>query len=212
MEKFDIISNNCVGARYYEKEGYFPNPFMWNSIKLKDFIYLIKNFDKINLLNIKSFFTSYEIHKDKKNDKCSTILLDDIIKIYYLHHHYDEKHLSKKVFRNEKSEINFKKQKFDFVEYDISGSDILDYLENCWYRRLKRFNKENKKIFVYWDSPDYNNDDIKKLFELNGDFIIIVISEEDYSEFTDNSHFYIKKIQNNTITMANILKSFLKNL
>ena len=38
MENFNIISNNCVGARYYEKKSFFPNPFMWNSTKLNDSI------------------------------------------------------------------------------------------------------------------------------------------------------------------------------
>lgn len=130
MENFNIISNNCVGARYYEKKSFFPNPFMWNSIKLKDFIFLIENFDNINLSNIKSYFTSNEIHKDKKNDKCSTILLDDCIKLYYIHHHYEESHSSKKVFRDDKSETNYKNKKFKSVEYDVSGYDILIILKN----------------------------------------------------------------------------------
>jgi hypothetical protein len=211
MENFNIISNNCVGARYYEKKSFFPNPFMWNSIKLKDFIFLIENFDNINLSNIKSYFTSNEIHKDKENDKCSTILLDGCVKLYYIHHHYEKSHSSKKVFRNNKSKKNYKNKKFESVEYDVSGYDILDYLEKCWFRRLSRFDRKKKKIFVYWDSDEYTNDDVKKLFEMKGDFIIIVLSKNDYSNLADDSHIYLHMDFNNTIYMAGVLDKFLIN-
>ena len=54
---------------------------------------------------LSSFAPGHEIVKDKNNDKCSTFLLDNRVKIYYLHHHYDSAHKSEKVFRNEKSKI-----------------------------------------------------------------------------------------------------------
>lgn len=211
-DSFNVISNNCVGSRFYERVGVFPNPFMWNSIKLKDFLYLIENFEKINLLNIKSFFTNGEITKDKNNDRCSTILLDDKVKIYYLHHHFDESHLTEKVFRNEKSKKNFENGILDRVEYDMTGCDILKYLEKCWFKRLNRMNNKLKKVFVYWDSQEYTNDDIEKLFKLNGDFIIVVISEKNFSKYTDKSHFYIEKKCSNTIKMAEVLSNFLSNI
>ena len=141
---FNIISNNCVAGRYYELcKQQFPNQFMWNLIKLSDFIKIIKNYDNIDFNNIQLLFTNNEMHKDHSNDKCSTIILNDInTKVYFIHHHYCEDHKSKKVNR-----INCN------VEYEITGYDILTYIKNKWITRLRRNIKNNiKPIFVYCDT------------------------------------------------------------
>jgi len=213
MENFNLISNNCVGARYYERKNGFTNPFMWNSIKYEDFIYLIKNFDKINFKNIKSKFTNNEIYREKDIENVPCIVLDNKINIYYIHHFYNKEHPTKKIFRNKKSEENFNNGILNKVEYDMSGNDILKYLENCWNKRLKKTNFNNKNIFVYWDSQDYTRDnDISELFKLKGNFKIIVISEKDYSNLQDKNHIYLKTYARNTITMGKVLDVFLDML
>lgn len=213
MENFNLISNNCVGGRYYERKNGFTNPFIWNSIKYKDFVYLIKHFDKINFKNIKSGFAKNEIYREKNTENIPYLLLDNKIKIYYIHHYFNEEHLSKKVFRNKKSEDNFNKGILNKVEYDIAGNDILEYLEKCWFKRLNKMNFSNKNIFVYWDGPDYTeNNNISELFKLKGNYKIIVISDNDYSNLQDKNHIFLKKYSSNTITMAKIIDLFLNLL
>ena len=213
MMKYSIISNNCVGARSYEWENEpFDNPFIWNCIKLKSFIYLIKNFDTINLDNIKTMFTSGEIYNPKSPNNCVTILVDNTIKLYFIHHHYNQNHPSKKVFRNKESEENYNNKLFESVEYDIEGNDILTYMEKSYNRRLYRMKQSNKpKVFVYWDSPTYNNDDIKKLFSLNTNSHIIVISDTDYSELEDSMHHWLKKNNMNSKFMGKLLNKYIED-
>lgn len=219
MEKTkNIISNNCVGARYYENMGAcFENPFMWVSIKLKDFIYLIENFDTIDFFNVNSYLTMGEFYKDDVSflncdSRCCTSLIDNNIKIYYIHHHYTKYHKTKKVFRNKISEENFKKGITNNVEYDMVGCDILQYLDDKWFERLKRMKKSNKKpIFVYWDSPSYTNDDITKLFSLKTKYTIIVLSEKDYSKLENENCRYLQLTCKNTKKMAEQLTSYIKN-
>ena len=50
----NLIANNCVGARIYERSCVqFNNPFTWCVIKFNDYINLIKNFNNIDFYNIK---------------------------------------------------------------------------------------------------------------------------------------------------------------
>ena len=49
----NIICNNCVGARLYEvTKQQFPNPFMWMSIDIDDYI----KFNKASLEDIQKMF------------------------------------------------------------------------------------------------------------------------------------------------------------
>ena len=50
----NLIANNCVGARLYEvTEQQFPNPFMWMTIPIDNYIDLMENYDSIDLNNPK---------------------------------------------------------------------------------------------------------------------------------------------------------------
>ena len=41
--QYNIISSNCIGGWYYRLKGLpFQNPFIWDTMKISDFIILIK--------------------------------------------------------------------------------------------------------------------------------------------------------------------------
>lgn len=69
----NIICNNCVGARIYErkKEEYL-NPFMWCLIPSTDFITLINEYDLINFENV--VFNE------------NTAIIDNKINVVYVHY------------------------------------------------------------------------------------------------------------------------------
>lgn len=198
---YNIISNNCISARYYQNNKIqFQNPFMWNLIKLTDFIFLIKNFNTINFKNIKLYFSNNEVAKDHDSDKCATILLDNYIHIYFIHHHYTELHKCEKTIR------------ITGHDYEIIGNDILEYLKNKWLNRLIRL-KRNNIIFVYYDTPSLTNTNINELFNIKSQFKIILISNTNYEEkcLKTNNIFYIKPKSTDTNILAEQVKQFIKN-
>ena len=196
----NIISNNCIGARYYQNNHIqFQNPFMWNLIKLTDFIFLIENFDKIDFNNIKLYFSKNEVKKDHDSDKCSTILLDNYIHIYFIHHHYTELHKCQKCIR-----ITGK-------DYEIIGNYILEYLKNKWLNRVNRLKTNNNIIFVYYDTPDLTNTNIDKLINIKSQYKIILLSNTNYKDqcAKTNNIFYIKPKSKNTNILADQVKQFI---
>ncbi len=199
---YNIISNNCIGARYYQNNHIqFQNPFMWNLIKLSDFIFLIENFDKIDFNNIKLYFSKNEVEKDHDTDKCSTILLDNYIHIYFIHHHYTQLHKCQKSIR------------ITGNDYEIIGNDILEYLKNKWINRVNRLKKNNNIIFVYYDIDNFTNTNINKLFNIKSQYKIILFSNTNYKDkcTKTNNIFYIKPLSNNTNILAEQLSQFIKN-
>lgn len=190
----NIVASNCIGGRIYEENNSeYKSPFIWNVIKLSNFIKLILNYDKINLENISSYFTYKECKKDEYNNICSTILLDNKIKIYFIHHHYDinETVLTHKIERIKSP-----------GEYDMVGNDILLYLEKAWKNRCKRIKSE--PIFIYWDGILCNDCSIKKLLNIipKLKYKLILISETDYSKYNNDKFIYVKKTSSNTKIMA----------
>jgi hypothetical protein len=173
---------------------------MWNLIKLTDFIFLIKNFNTINFKNIKLYFSNNEVAKDHDSDKCATILLDDNIHVYFIHHHYTKLHKCKKTIR------------ITGHDYEIIGNDILEYLKNKWLNRLIRLNQNNNIIFIYYDTAGLTNTDINELFNIKSQFKIILISNTNYEEkcLKTNNIFYIKPKSTDTNILADQVKHFIK--
>lgn len=201
INEYNIISNNCIGARYYQNNKIqFQNPFMWNLIKLTDFIFLIKNFNTINFKNIKLYFSNNEVTKEHDSDKCATILLDNNIHVYFIHHHYTELHKCKKIIR------------ITGHDYEIIGNDILEYLKNKWLNRLIRLKQNNNIIFVYYDTAGLTNTDINELLNIKSQFKIILISNTNYEEkcLKTNNIFYIKPKSTDTNILADQVKQFIK--
>ena len=72
--RVNIICNNCVGAVLYKQKNIkFNNPFMWSLVSPNDFIYLINNFDSLDLSKV-------EVTKPNK------ILVDSRIEVAFPHY------------------------------------------------------------------------------------------------------------------------------
>jgi len=114
----NIICNNCVGARIYRNNNIkYPNPFIWNSIFVDDFINLMENYNSIHLDNV-----IFSLENYKMQDKLSVIAtLDDFINLHFIHY-----------IKDETKEVPFRQG------INIYYNNILDYAKNKWYDRINR--------------------------------------------------------------------------
>lgn len=129
MAKINIISHNCIGARIYQIKGIeYENPFMWSIVPPEDFWYLYNNYNNIDFKKIR--LTKI------KNDY--VIIVDEKLKIYYIHYRYDEK-----------CKVPTQRIK-DGV--DVYYNKIEDYILEKYNKRLERMlNNPVKPIFIVSD-------------------------------------------------------------
>lgn len=124
----NVITNSCVGARIYqEKNMIYGNPFMWSIVPPDDFLYLYKNYDRIN-------FGNYELTREGEDYK---IIIDGRVNVYYVHYRYDENSTVPTV----RDEI------------DVYYNKIEDYIKEKYETRLKRMT--GKPVFIVSDREFY---------------------------------------------------------
>lgn len=138
MEKVNIISHNCIGARIYqEKKIEYGNPFMWSIIPPDDFWYLYNHYDEINFENIKL--------TKVKND--NVLIIDDKIRVFYVHYRFDA---------NAKTPIRRIK---DGV--DVYYNKIDEYIVEKYRKRLERMTEQKAKpLFIVSDREFVVNKDL----------------------------------------------------
>lgn len=169
----NLISSNCIVGQIFKKLNLpYNTPFVWNSIKLSDFIKLIKNFHFIDLKNIE-----FEFEKGAfgRYPLCSKMILDNNISIYFSHH-----------IKDCSKTIPFKKNS------DLYYYNILEYLKEKWLKRSELIPKENP-IFIYDDlntSPSwkYTDTDIQNFLSIN-----------DYKKLLITSNHSLKKFENDKL-------------
>ena len=124
----NLIANNCVGARLYEvTKQQFPNPFMWMTIPIDNYIDLMENYDSIDLNNPK-----FELELYKQNPyKTVLVTLNNRIKLHFIHYIQDDT----------------KETPVKELNTNIVYKDILPYFKTKWFRRMKR-NTETP-VFLY---------------------------------------------------------------
>lgn len=124
----NLIANNCVGARLYEvTEQQFPNPFMWMTIPIDNYIDLMENYDSIDLNNPK-----FELEVYKQNPyKTVLVTLNNRIKLHFIHYIQDDT----------------KETPVKELNTNIVYKDILPYFKTKWFRRVKR--NTEKPVFLY---------------------------------------------------------------
>ena len=177
----NLISSDCLGGRYFQNNNSeYKNPFIWNSIFLSDFIYLINNWNFINFNNIQIIFTDNEYGKYKH---VPTIIIDNIIKLYF-HHHYEDKNCLKptKIHKH-------------IDDIDLGYYDILNYLKEKYFNRLQRLVKENP-VFIYNDKPLSTDIDLMEFIKLETPYKkILVTTKTEYKKFKSNNlDIYIKQV------------------
>ena len=138
MEKLNIISHNCIGARIYQlKNMEYENPFMWCAISPSDFWYLYNNYGSIDFRNIRL--------TKVKNDY--VVVIDEKVKVYYIHYRYD---------KNAKTPTQRIKDGVD-VYYD----KIEDYILEKYNKRVERMlNEPVKPLFIVSDREFYANKEL----------------------------------------------------
>lgn len=153
----NLIANNCVGARLYEvTEQQFPNPFMWMTIPVNDYIDLMENYDSIDLNNPK-----FELEVYKQNTyKTVLVTLNNHIKLHYIHYIQDDT----------------KEKPVKELNTNILYKDIISYFKNKWFRRVKR----NKEIPTFLYSFNYSkkytyNDTLNKLLNVKIKHKLIIL-------------------------------------
>ena len=183
----NIISNVCIDGWLYQKlNKEFTNPFVWSMIRFDSFVKLIKNFNILNLSNIKL------VKEDTQNDEneihlnCYTIVIDNQIRIYFAHHIYDENY-------NTPTWINNK----------LYYNKMDEYLLEKYRLRLSRM-QQCLPIFILRDYS-YNNKQIQEYISLNLNNNLYLVTN-DFSKFSKYRNkikiLYTDQNLHNTIEIA----------
>ena len=181
----NIISHNCVGSRIYQKKDLeYGNPFMWSIIPPDDFWYLYNHYDELNYDNIK--LTKI------KND--NVIIIDDKVKVYYVHYRYDKN--THEPTRRIKDGV------------DIYYDKINDYILEKYQTRLARMKEQGiKPIFIVTDREFVANKNLnmyrKHLINyVNKDDCIVVTVDK---TIKGNNVIYVAKKTLDPTTIADII-------
>lgn len=162
----NLIGNNCLSCRIYQAANMkFNNPFCWCIVENDDLLNLIKNFNNIDLNNV-----VFSLHKSKENEnyyvKC---LIDNIVNVHFVHYLQNDKFIEPQV-----------------NEIDVYYKDIISWVKEKWYDRVKRI--KNKNDITFFASGIYNfgttSDNVvslvKKLNELGKNSNIILFCDKQY--------------------------------
>ncbi len=191
----NLISSDCVGGRYFEsKNSKYTNPFIWESIKLSDFIRLIEKWDDIDLSKTKWYISNKE-YGDIEN--VPTVIVDNSIKVFFHHHHQMEEY---------KTPTKLHK---DVDDIDLGYCDIAQYLEEKWQNRLKRM--EGEPVFCYNDKPFSTDVDIMEFINIKTPYKKILITcNKEYKKYENSSlkvHIKPMQIMNSKTLCDNMVKS-----
>ena len=155
---YNLIGNSCIASWITTKllNQAFINPFTWCIMDFESSYNLVKNWENIN-------FNNYELVKD--NNWNFSIIIDKIIKVQYVHYHFD---------KNANSIIS--------KNNDIFYNKIWEYIIEKYIQRLKRMKELNiDPIFIFAYAKNTSNknniftlEQQKKLVELNTKYKIIL--------------------------------------
>ena len=147
----NLVGNSCVSAFImrdcFKKE--FNNPFCWAKIDFDSMYNLISKWDSINFENVEFI----------KCDNYYTAIIDKLVKVQYIHYLED----------NDRKEITFEKT-------NVIGPNILDYVKAKYFSRLAKMKEPPTFLLAagYWQEYYVNDNQIKKLLELNSKYPIII--------------------------------------
>lgn len=155
----NLVNNSCIGSYITQKispDG-FHNPFQWCQIDFDSMYYMIKNWSSINWFN-------YELIKDDKWN--FSIIIDNHIKVNYIHYKFDKNAL------------------FPIVKgTEVFYCKIWEYIVEKYETRIKRMLKYNEEpIFILANIHDYEInyytiEEQNKIIELNKYKTIIAFSK-----------------------------------
>lgn len=174
----NIISNNCIGASIYKQLGIeFSNPFIWSLISPEDMVFLINNYDEMDLTKI-SFVSS------------NKMVVDGKIRVLFPHHIKDPSY-----------------QEPTKIDSNIFFKNIEDYLLDSWNRRVLRLKNLNENpIFIISDRKNGNEngtyvfDNPNYLNDISTQYKIVLVGDEDFWKSPKCNNFDIVSGKNFSIS------------
>ena len=184
--EYNVISSNCIGGYYFKETETTPkNPFIWTSIKLSNFITLIENYDNIDFTNISAKLTNGEFMSNINKTNIPRLVLDDKVNVYFEHHHYSPR--TRRPLGN-----------------NIYSPIIVPLICRKWRERVAEKDDAAPRVFSYWDCEECTDTDIMWFIELKDkykDYIFVLFSKDDYSQYECDNFIYIPRSNEMTVSM-----------
>ncbi len=165
----NIISNNCAAGFLYKKyKAEYNNPFMCAFIDPKDYMYLIKNYNKINYKNYSIISLPKDLCKNnnsitKKIDVGCSILgikIDNSISAYYTH--YLENEMKDKIHED---------------AANVFVNDVEKYVIEKYITRVERMNEKPIFLVIGYAHHNWNKELLEELCNLENEKIILITNE-----------------------------------
>lgn len=181
---YNLIGNSCIASWITTKllNQAFINPFTWCIMDFESSYNLVKNWENIN-------FNNYELVKD--NNWNFSIIIDKIIKVQYVHYHFD---------KNANSIIS--------KNNDIFYNKIWEYIIDKYVQRINRMLElKIEPVFMFACAKDADNkrssftiQQQKMLEELNTKYKIILsfdnmIQSKNFTCIEQNKNFKFNDIE-----------------
>lgn len=147
---FTIISNNCWGGFVYKRfKLQYNTPFIGLFIFAPDYIYLLKNFNRIihnEITVIQAQESRYyeQLKKYRIVDKYPIGKLDDHVEIHFLH--YKNFMDAKEKWDRRVKRINFQNLLIKYSDKDLSNDDLI--------KEFDKLNFEHKIAFCAKEFPE----------------------------------------------------------
>ena len=128
----NLISNNCVGSSLYVLNGkQFDHPFVWGAFDLDDFIYLARNYNRINYQNAE-FGLETRLYQTRNSVVCN---IDSRVKYHFSHYMQDD--TMKEPGRN------------DTYKYTVLYWNAPQLAREKYFRRVERMNGEPTFLYCF---------------------------------------------------------------
>ena len=148
-DNFTIISNNCFAGFVYQKfDIQYNTPFIGLFILGPDYIYLLKNFnklikEKLDFINAnESRYKEYLINVNRFN-KYQIGKLGDKVEIHFLHYKSQEE--AKEKWNRRVQRINFNNILFKFSDNDLSNEELIQEFDELPYKNKICFTSKDMK-------------------------------------------------------------------
>ena len=133
----NIICNDCLGSHAYHKLGErLPNSFQWVGIDLLDFVYIGRNWGKMDLENV-TFELETRLYQTRETVLCKVD--GGRAKVHFSHYIQDDSF--KEPGRSER------------YKYCWLYKDILEFCREKWFRRMDRSSEPVTFVYSFnlWD-------------------------------------------------------------
>lgn len=183
----NIICNNCVGSRIYQYTNTkYNNQFIWSSIDINDFIYLINNYDNINFNNFKLLYKDNEYF----------IKIDNKILVSYPHYKKNLDNMEQIIVENENEEIE---------DRTLYSPNIENYIISKYKERFERNIEQPTFLIIDYDC----NENLFK--EINTNYTVYIFTKKKNLVDEHNIKYLINNSENELKRTGDIAKYILNN-